>query len=307
MVNRSGNADEQAAVLALVGATEHEWYRTADLIEQADGAVRLLERRWNGLEPLDRELAEKLAGRVTDREIAQSHQLLQELSRQGVYVATVLDEAYPRNLRYVYNRPPVLFIRGKLLSEDDRALAVVGTRSPSQAGLDQTQQLAAGLAKHGVTVLSGLALGVDSAAHTAALDANGRTIAVMGTGINRIYPPGHETLADRIAEQGALVSQFWPDAPPTKFSFPMRNVVMSGMAIGTVVVEATSVSGARNQARMALEHGKKLFLVESLVLKQSWARSYAQRPGTTVIRSVSELLKAIPREFERPAKQLAFR
>lgn len=257
------------------------------------------------MEPFDRDLAERLVARVKDGDLERCRQLLRDLARDGVTVVTVLDDGYPRNLRLVYNRPPMLFIRGQLQPEDDCAFAVVGTRSPSTAGLEQARELATGLARHGLTVLSGLALGIDSAAHAAALNAGGRTVAVMGTGINRIYPSTNKPLADRIASQGALVSQFWPDAPPTKISFPMRNAVMSGMAIGTVVVEATSMSGAKNQARQALDHGKRLFLVESLVLKQSWARTYARLPGTTVIKSVDELLKAV-RVVDRPAKQLAF-
>lgn len=297
--------EEQAAVLALVARTEREWYRTANLIEQADGAVRLLERRWNGMEPFDRDLADALVARVAKGDLEHYRRLILELAERGIDVVTILDDSYPRNLRYVYNRPPVLFVRGQLLAEDDRAFAVVGTRSATPAGLEQARELAAGLAQHGITVLSGLALGIDSAGHSAALDAGGRTVAVMGTGINRIYPPGNETLADRIAQQGALVSQFWPDAPPTKFSFPMRNAVMSGMAIGTVVVEANSISGAKNQARQALDHGKRLFLMESLVLKQPWAQAYARHPGTTVIKSVDELLKAV-RAAKKPTKQLAF-
>lgn len=303
-----GSLEEQTAVLALVAATEHDWYRTADLIEQADGAVSLLERRWNGFEPFERETAERLVARVTSQDLERAGMLLHSLADQGVQVVTVLDPGYPANLRYVYNRPPVLFIRGSLLPQDDRAFAVVGTRSPSPAGLQQAGELGSGLARHGVTVLSGMARGIDTAAHTAALDAGGRTLAVMGTGINRIYPPENEALARRISGisgNGALVSQFWPDAPPTKFSFPMRNVVMSGMAIGTVVVEASSTSGARMQARIALEHGKRLFLVESLVMQQGWARAYANRPGTVVIKSVDELVRAV-RTVDRPAKQLAF-
>jgi DNA processing protein len=145
-----------------------------------------------------------------------------------------------------------------------------------------------------VTVLSGLALGIDGAAHESALASGGRTVAVIGTGIRRTYPQEHADLARRIvAAGGAVVSQFWPDAPPTKWSFPMRNITMSGMAVGTVVVEASNTSGARNQARRALEHGKRLFLVEQLVMRETWAKQYAARPGATIVRSVDEILAAL--------------
>jgi DNA processing protein len=156
-----------------------------------------------------------------------------------------------------------------------------------------------------VTVLSGLALGIDTAAHEATLDTQGRTLAVMGTGIHRIYPAQNRDLADRIVKAGgALVSQFWPDAPPTRWSFPMRNVVMSGMAVGTVVVEASRTSGAKMQARLALEHGKRLFLVESLVMHEDWARKYAERPGATVVQSVDDVLAALETELQSLGEQL---
>ncbi len=163
--------------------------------------------------------------------------------------------------------------------------------------------MAEDLAHNDVTVLSGLARGIDGAAHRAVLDAGGRTVAVMGTGIDRMYPAEHQQLADDILQSGALVSQFWPHAPPTKVSFPMRNVVMSGMAIGTVVIEASATSGARMQARLALEHGKRLFLVKSLVLHEDWAKRYAERPGTMVVDSVEDILEVLV-SMARPAKQL---
>lgn len=216
----------------------------------------------------------------------------------------MLDDAYPANLRLVYNRPPFLFVRGDLRTQDERAVAVVGTRRASPAGREQASRLARELAGNDVTVLSGLALGIDTAAHTASLEAHGRTIAVVGTGIRRGYPAQNRELADRIvAAGGAIISQFWPDAPPTKWSFPMRNVTMSGLGIGTVVVEASSTSGAKMQARLALEHGKRLFLVESLVMHEEWARRYADRPGATVVQSVDDVLAALDAEL-RPVSQL---
>ena len=127
----------------------------------------------------------------------------------------------------------------------------------------------------------------------------------MGTGIQRVYPAENRELAARIVEAGgALVSQFWPDAPPTRYSFPMRNVVMSGMAVGTVVVEASSTSGAKMQARLALDHGKRLFLVESLVMHEKWARDYAERPGATVVKSVDDVLVALESELRSGVSQL---
>jgi DNA processing protein len=200
----------------------------------------------------------------------------------GIKLVTVLDEDYPANLRLIFNLPPFLFYRGELRHDDARAVAVVGTRRPSDEGISRARQLAAGLAAENVAVVSGLARGIDTAVHEACLDAGGRTIAVIGTGIRRTYPPENAELAARIAATGALVSQFWPDSPPRTDTFPRRNVTMSGLGQGTIVVEASATSGAKMQARMALEHGKQAFLLASLADRQDWARGYLKRGAVRV-------------------------
>jgi len=295
--------EEQAAVLALVARSRAEWYKTATLIDAADSALRIVHRDWNGLEVLDIDQAEAIAARVSSDDLDSYTELILELREDGVRLITVLDEDYPMNLRLVYNAPPFLFVKGELTPQDDRSVAVVGTRHAKEEGVAQAKRLAGELARADVTVLSGLARGIDAAAHHAALDASGRTVAVMGTGIRTIYPKENAALADAIQERGALVSQFWPDAPPTKYSFPMRNVVMSGMAVGTVVIEAGPTSGAKMQARLALDHQKRLFLVESLVLQEEWAKRYARNPLTTVVRSVDDILQVLV-DLARPVKQL---
>lgn len=300
------SARESAAVLALVAATGKggEWSRTATLIDDVGSALALVEGRWE-IPPFDVIEAERLSGAVTQESLTEFEETIRGLQTQGIAVLTVLDPEYPVNLRAIYNRPPFLTVRGTLHSADQRSIAVVGTRRASPQGLDQARALACDLAGADVTVLSGLALGVDGAAHTAALDTGGRTVAVMGTGINRVYPADHRELARRIVEsgQGALVSQFWPDAPPTRYSFPMRNIVMSGMAVGTVVIEASKTSGAKMQARLALEHGKRLFLVESLVMQEPWAQDFSRKPGVTVVRSATDVLDVLV-ELAQPVEQL---
>jgi len=201
----------------------------------------------------------------------------------GAKITTVLDDDYPLNLRRIYNLPPFLFYFGQLMPDDVRAVAVVGTRHPSKEGLVRSRKLASMLAREGVTVLSGLALGIDTAAHEGTLAVGGRTIAVMGTGICQIYPTGNKDLATKIIEEGgALVSQFWPLMPPASHTFPRRNITMSGMGQGTVVIEASATSGAKMQARLALEHGKKVFLLKSLVQNYEWARKYLDRGAIQV-------------------------
>jgi DNA processing protein len=144
-------------------------------------------------------------------------------------------------------------------------------------------------------VISGLAAGIDTAAHTATLARGGRTVAVIGTGLARSYPPQNEALQRRIASECAVVSQFWPDAPPSRRSFPMRNAVMSGITLATVVVEASETSGARMQARLARAQGRPVFLLASLVERQQWAREYAAQPGTHVVRSPEEITTVVER------------
>jgi DNA processing protein len=296
---------ERAAVLALVAATTGEWHRTAVLVDEAGSALRLLRREWNGLEPFDVSRVEQLVQRVPEKELEQQEKLILQLGERGVQVTTILDDEYPVNLRTIYNPPPMLFVRGSLIAADDRAVAVVGTRQASPEGLLQATGLAQELAASQITVLSGLARGIDTAAHKATLRAGGRTIAVMGSGIDRIYPSENRALAEEIIEAGgALVSQFWPSAPPTRYSFPMRNVVMSGMSIGTAVIEASSTSGARGQARIALDHGKRVFLVEDLVTRQEWARVYAQRDGAMVVKSTRDIVDAVVAALH-PPKQLS--
>lgn len=143
-------------------------------------------------------------------------------------------------------------------------------------------------------MISGLAVGIDTAAHTAALAADGRTVAVIGTGIDRVYPAQNAALQEEIAAKGLVISQFLPGSPPTKTSFPMRNAVMSGYALATVVIEAAYRSGARMQARLALQHGRHVFLMRTL-LDHDWARDYAQRPGVTVVANAGDVFAGLQR------------
>lgn len=212
----------------------------------------------------------------------------------GIELVTVLDPRYPENLRGVHDRPPLLFKAGELSPKDARALAVVGTRHPAGESLTTARRLAGDLVDAGYTVFSGLAVGIDTAVHTAALASGGRTIAVVGTGLRHCYPPQNIELAKRIAHECALVSQFWPDAPPTRRTFPMRNAVMSGMTLGTVIVEASHTSGTRIQARLALAQGRPVFLHRSL-LSQPWARELATRPGTHAVMGAEEVLAVVGR------------
>jgi DNA processing protein len=224
---------------------------------------------------------------------------LERWEQVGIRMVSVLDAEYPSNLRMIHQHPPVLFLRGTTDEHDGTSVAVVGTRQPTERGINQARQLATGLAASGIPVISGLAAGIDTAAHTAALAAGGRTVAVVGTGIDRVYPPQNASLQEEIAAKGLVISQFLPGSAPTKASFPMRNAVMSGCALATVVVEAAYRSGARMQARLALQHGRHVFLMRSL-LEHDWARDYAERPGVTVVETADDVFAGLQRLASEP-------
>lgn len=182
--------------------------------------------------------------------------------------ARMLPEAsahYPSLLRETFDPPSFLWVRGTVTELDARAVAVVGTRKPSDYGKRVTQTLVRGLTRAGVTIVSGLAYGVDAIAHRAALEAGGRTVAVLGSGVDRVYPGHHAQLAQSIALNGALLSEYPLGAAPDGQNFPRRNRVISGLALGTLVVEAYETGGALITARLALEQNREVFAVPSAI------------------------------------------
>lgn len=294
------NGTEQAALLALTEAATSvrlHWYEVSDLAERVGGALALVTGSAELYEDRDVAAARSLAGATSIQHVEDWERKLARVLDSGTWLTTVLDDTYPMNLRKIYNRPPFLFVRGTLSPECGRSVAVVGTRRASPEGRRQARELAVALAERGVTVVTGLAAGIDTEAHRSALESGGRTIAVIGTGIDKVYPAENRELSAAIPHHGAVVSQFWPGAPPRRENFPLRNVVTSGIAVGTVVVEASSTSGAKMQARLALEHGKRLFLVEPLVLQEEWAQRYSRRPGVTVVKSVRDVVEVLDAEM----------
>ncbi|HEX9006493.1 MAG TPA: DNA-processing protein DprA, partial [Bacteroidota bacterium] len=175
------------------------------------------------------------------------------------------DEEYPPHLRAIYDPPPLLFVRGTIEPSDASSVALVGTRAPSAYGLQAAQRFAAGLARLGVAVVSGLARGIDTAAHAAALGAGGRTLAVIGSGIDVPYPPENRGLAARIAACGAVVSEYPMGTKPDAGNFPRRNRIISGITLGTVVVETAVDGGAMITARTALDQNREVFAYPAAV------------------------------------------
>lgn len=180
------------------------------------------------------------------------------IQRSNIQVLIWDDPEYPALLREIEQAPPVLYVKGELLPEDEIAAAVVGTRRISGYGRQVTEDITSSLVRNGVTIISGLARGTDAIAHKAALQAGGRTLAVLGSGVDRIYPPEHRNLADEIIQSGALISDYPPGTPPESSNFPPRNRIISGLALATIVIEAGETSGATITAAYAAEQGREV-------------------------------------------------
>lgn len=233
--------------------------------------------------------------------LEQAHTDVESWKSQGLEFWTILDDRYPASLRDIHQAPPFLFARGTAV-DGDVGVSVVGSREASEQGLQMARAISEALVGIGVTVVAGLAAGIDTAAHATALESGGRTVAVLGTGINRQYPAANRDLQSEIARRGLLLSQFWPDAPPTKHSFPMRNAVMSGYGVATIVVEAGEHSGARIQARLAVEHGRPVILTDLVVARTAWAKALEGRPGVHVASSTAEAISVVEELANRPAE-----
>ncbi|MCS7222112.1 MAG: DNA-processing protein DprA [Anaerolineae bacterium] len=276
------------ALLDYFGDLESAWHAPAQALQQAG-----LDRR--SLENL-------LAARASlslEREMAR-------IERAGVQVLTWESPDYPRNLRQIYDPPPVLYVRGKLLPEDEWAVAVVGTRHASAYGREAARQLAGDLARNRVTVVSGLARGIDVVAHQAALEVGGRTIAVLGSGVDVIYPPEHRQIACAIAESGALLSEYPLGTQPESSNFPPRNRIISGLSRGVIIVEAGVQSGALITADFAAEQGREVFAVPGSIFQRSSAGTNRLiQEGAHPVLSASDVLEIL--HLDRVAEQAEMR
>lgn len=285
---------EQVALVALLRTLKkgERWSSVTESILDRGSAEAVWDLKVNGTLFPDSELVAAHQQAVDD---------LTAWSAAGYRMVGILDPAYPARLREIHQAPPFLFASGLLLA-DDPAIAIVGSRNASDLGIEIATSIATALASANVTVLSGLASGIDTAAHTAALAVGGRTVAIIGTGIAKQYPAANRRLQNEISKTGLVLSQFWPDAPPQKHNFLMRNAVMSGYGRATIVVEAGEQSGARAQARMAVEHGRPVILTDNVVANNEWARALVNRPGVTVASGRDQALRQVRAILDRDSK-----
>lgn len=218
----------------------------------------------------------------------------EKIQSLGVKVLTWDDEGYPRHLKEIDQPPPVLYIRGTYVPEDEWAVAIVGTRRVTAYGRQVAEEVAATLARSGVTIVSGLARGVDSIAHQAALIAGGRTLAVLGNGVDLVYPPENRRLASQITEHGALVSDYAIGIPPDGANFPPRNRIISGLSLAVIIIEAGMTSGALITASFAAEQGRDVFAVPGNInAPQSQGTNRLIRDGAQPLLNPQDVLEAL--------------
>lgn len=270
------------------------------------GAVRMqglvayfgdLESAWNAdpAQLAEAGLGAKLVERVIGaKKQVDLNQVWAKIEAQGIKILTWADEEYPSRLREIDQPPPVLYIRGEYLQDDLFAVAVVGTRKVTPYGRQLTEEIASFLAANGISVISGLARGVDAIAHQAALRAGGRTIAVLGSGVDKIYPPEHRGLAEQMMERGAIISDYAVGTPPDASNFPPRNRIISGLSLAVVVIEAAETSGALITAEFAAEQGREVFAVPgSIYAPQSKGTNRLIQKGAQPLLTPADLMQAL--------------
>jgi DNA processing protein len=219
---------------------------------------------------------------------------LELMEKNQVQLLTFKDEAYPENLRLIYDPPPFLFIKGEIKEEDKNAIAIVGSRAASQYGKKIAEKIGRELAKRGITIISGLAWGIDSIGHLAALKENSRTIAVFGSGLDVIYPSENKKLAEKIIRNGAIISEFFLGTKPERPNFPRRNRLISGLSLGVIVIEAGPKSGALLTAQHALEQNREVFAVPGNIgAKTSEGTNKLIKEGAKLVTKVEDILEEL--------------
>ncbi len=264
------------SLLNAFGSAENAWNAPVDALESAGIHPRLVENisRLRSSDQVDR--------------------AWENIQKKEIQVLTWDDSDYPRRLKEIDQPPPVLYLRGQLLEADQWAVAIVGTRRITAYGRQVSEEIASQLAQNGVCVVSGLARGVDSVAHNAALKNNGRTLAVLSNGVDQIYPPEHHRLAEQIVQNGALISDYPPGTAPEASNFPPRNRIISGLSQAVIVVEAGEKSGALITAAFAADQGREVFAVPGyLFAPQSKGTNSLIHEGAHIFLGVKDILEIL--------------
>ena len=312
-------ADSSSAVAGpssghrMTRAELESWLRLRAMDGVGDVTVLRLVRAWHSPEAVLRASRDELIEsgcspqladtirRGPDRSACRSiERELTAIERKRIEVRSALDSTYPMRLKMIADPPPLLYITGTLTEQDELAMAIVGARRATAAGRAMTEELSHDLAEAGMTVVSGLARGVDAAAHQGALSAKGRTIAVLGCGIDRTYPPEHERLRGQIEERGAILSEAPMGAAPHSHHFPRRNRIISGLSLGVIVTEAAIRSGSLITARLAAEQGREVFAVPGFVKEDTSRGTNALlKEGAALIERAQDVIDAILPQLEQ--------
>jgi len=265
------------------------------LLEQFGSATAILNASRSELSGFDFLKPGTLLQLTTARSRLDPTQIVEICKQDQIDILSLRDKRYPAQLRTIPDPPPILYVKGTLLPSDSFSIAVIGTRRNTQYGERQTERLASALVQKGFAIISGLALGIDGIAHRAALKAGGRTIAVLGSGLHRIYPAEHKPLAQKIIESGGcILSEYPPLHPSAKWTFPQRNRIVSGLSLGVLVVEAPLRSGAMISARLAGEQGRDIFAVPgSIESPASSGCNQLIRDGAYITESADDILNVL--------------
>jgi DNA processing protein len=301
----SGDPDDLLAALTLSLVPGVGPRLQAALLEHFGSPRAVLQESAEALVAVDgigRQTAERITSPIHD---AAAKEMLRRCTDMNVQLLRKHHNTYPSSLQNVDDSPLILFCRGTVKPEDDLAVGIVGSRRCTAYGRKQAERLAGSLARAGFTIISGLARGIDAAAHRGALAAGGRTIAVLATGVKNIYPPEHADLAVEITHSGAVVSEFPLDTKPRPGLFPQRNRIISGLSLGVIVVEANRNSGALYTARHAMEQGREVFAVPGQVDNIASAGCHDLiRDGVTLIRNADDVIEGLG-PLAQPARTAA--
>lgn len=263
-----------------------------ETLGSAEAVINASAQELEGINELTPSIRKSLTNKKLGSPLERELQLIEEF---GCQVVTLYDEEYPTLLKEIDSPPLLLYVRGELIPGDTLSIALVGSREAKDYGRRVSYQLAYQLAQRGITVTSGFAKGIDTCAHRGALEANGRTLAVMGNGLSITYPSGNNEMEKKIIESGALISEFPMGMKPRSENFPRRNRIISGLTLGTVVVEASNRSGALITARLASEQGREVFAVPGEIFSElSTGTHKLIDNGAKLISTIDDLLEALP-------------
>ncbi len=268
-----------------------------------------LEKAWQAsrVELIKAGLEENLVEEILEsRKTTNPDHQIRKIKEHQLQILTYRDKNYPHLLKEIYSPPALLYIKGKILPEDEIAVSIVGTRKPTNYGKQATYEIAYNLARSGITIVSGLALGIDSIAHKAALEAGGRTIAVMACGLDKVYPQSHQNLASLIEQSGALISEFPLGMPALAYNFPQRNRIISGLSLGVLVVEAPEGSGALITSQFAIDQNREVFALPGLIYsEQSRGPNNLIKQGAKIVTHWKDILDEL--NLERPEELIKSR